>query len=65
MAKLVIDRALHGSPSNPWPHWEEMLGIGEAERIYRARRGGAGGGGGARGEFRARRSYDAGAGLGA
>ena len=28
MAKLVIDRALHMSPSNPWPHWEEMLGIG-------------------------------------
>jgi hypothetical protein len=28
MAKLVIDRALHGTPSNPWPRWEEMLGIG-------------------------------------
>jgi len=28
MAKLVIDRAVHGSPSNPWPRWEEMLGIG-------------------------------------
>jgi hypothetical protein len=28
MAKLVIDRALHGTASNPWPRWEEMLGIG-------------------------------------
>src|SRR2546429_3925569 len=30
MARLVIDRALHGKASNPWPHWEEMLGIGAA-----------------------------------
>jgi hypothetical protein len=29
MAKLVIDRALRGTPSNPWPRWEEMLGIGK------------------------------------
>jgi hypothetical protein len=28
MARLVIDRALHGAASNPWPRWEEMLGIG-------------------------------------
>jgi hypothetical protein len=28
MARLVIDRALHGKPSNSWPRWEEMLGIG-------------------------------------
>jgi hypothetical protein len=28
MAKLVIDRALRGSPANTWPRWEEMLGIG-------------------------------------
>ena len=28
MARLVIDRALHGNASNPWPRWEEMLGIG-------------------------------------
>lgn len=28
MARLVIDRALKGDPSNPWPRWEEMLGIG-------------------------------------
>jgi len=30
MARLVIDRALHGAPSNPWPRWEEMLGVGAA-----------------------------------
>jgi hypothetical protein len=30
MARLVIDRALNGKASNPWPRWEEMLGIGEA-----------------------------------
>jgi hypothetical protein len=30
MARLVIDRALHGVASFPWPRWEEMLGIGAA-----------------------------------
>jgi hypothetical protein len=30
MSRLVIDRALHGAPSSPWPRWEEMLGIGAA-----------------------------------
>jgi hypothetical protein len=30
MARLVIDRALNGYASNPWPRWEEMLGIGAA-----------------------------------
>jgi hypothetical protein len=30
MAKLVIDRALNGHPSQSWPRWEEMLGIGAA-----------------------------------
>jgi len=30
MARLVIDRALNGAPSNPWPKWEEMLGVGAA-----------------------------------
>src|SRR6476469_3153550 len=30
MAALVIDRALHGTPSQSWPRWEEMLGIGSA-----------------------------------
>jgi hypothetical protein len=30
MARLVIDRALNGAPSNPWPRWEEMLGVGTA-----------------------------------
>jgi hypothetical protein len=28
MAKLVIDRAVNGHPSQSWPRWEEMLGIG-------------------------------------
>ena len=28
MARLVIDRAVNGDPANPWPRWEEMLGIG-------------------------------------
>jgi hypothetical protein len=28
MANLVIDRALNGKASNPWPRWEEMLGVG-------------------------------------
>jgi hypothetical protein len=30
MARLVIDRAVHANSSNPWPRWEEMLGIGAA-----------------------------------
>lgn len=30
MSRLVIDRALYGAPSNCWPRWEEMLGIGAA-----------------------------------
>jgi hypothetical protein len=30
MANLVIDRALNGSPANPWPRWEEMTGLGRA-----------------------------------
>jgi hypothetical protein len=30
MAKLVIDRALHGNVSNSWPRWEEMLEFGAA-----------------------------------
>jgi hypothetical protein len=28
MTRLVIDRALHGAASGPWPRWEEMLKIG-------------------------------------
>jgi hypothetical protein len=28
MAKLVIDRALHGKQNVFWPRWEEMLGMG-------------------------------------
>jgi glutathione synthase/RimK-type ligase-like ATP-grasp enzyme len=30
MAQLVLDRALNGHPSQCWPRWEEMLGIGPA-----------------------------------
>jgi len=30
MARLVIDRALHGNVANTWPRWGEMLGLGAA-----------------------------------
>ena len=30
MARLVIDRALKGAASTPWPRWEGMLGLGAA-----------------------------------
>lgn len=30
MASLVVDRAINGVPSQCWPRWEEMLGIGRA-----------------------------------
>lgn len=30
MTRLVIDRALHGAASDPWPRWEEMLKVGAA-----------------------------------
>jgi hypothetical protein len=30
MSHLVIDRALNGDPSQGWPRWEEMLGLGRA-----------------------------------
>src|SRR5260370_13359425 len=30
MARLVIDGALSGKASHPWPRWEEMLGMGAA-----------------------------------
>ncbi len=30
MTELVIDRALNGRPSQSWPRWEEMLGIGHS-----------------------------------
>jgi hypothetical protein len=29
MARLVIDRALNGAVTNPWPRWEAMLGMGQ------------------------------------
>jgi glutathione synthase/RimK-type ligase-like ATP-grasp enzyme len=28
MSQLVVDRALNGQPSQSWPRWEEMLGLG-------------------------------------
>jgi hypothetical protein len=30
MARLSIDRALHGEPQQTWPRWEEMIGWGPA-----------------------------------
>jgi hypothetical protein len=39
MANLVIDRALNGKASNPWPRWEEMLGIGAAAGFTGAPKG--------------------------
>jgi hypothetical protein len=30
MSQLVLDRALNGHPSQCWPRWEEMLGIGRS-----------------------------------
>jgi hypothetical protein len=33
MARLTIDRALNGPASNPWPRWEEMLGVGAASGV--------------------------------
>src|SRR2546426_1844260 len=45
MARLVIDRALRGTPADSWPRWEEMLGVGEAAGFVgapRVRAAGAG-----------------------
>ena len=33
-----IDRALNGDPSQCWPRWEEMLGIGTGVRLHRRAR---------------------------
>jgi hypothetical protein len=30
MARMAVDRALHGNVANTWPRWEEMLGFGAA-----------------------------------
>jgi hypothetical protein len=43
MARLVIDRALLGKASNPWPRWEEMLGIGAASGFTGAPKGASAG----------------------
>lgn len=45
MARLVIDRALRGTPADSWPRWEQMLGLGETAGFVgapRARAAGAG-----------------------
>ena len=36
MSRLVIDRALNGVASHPWPRWEEMLGVGVASGVIGA-----------------------------
>jgi hypothetical protein len=41
MARLVIDRALNGLAANPWPRWEEMLGVGAASGVIGAPKGAA------------------------
>jgi len=33
MSKLVIDRALSGAATNPWPRWEQMVGMGAAAGV--------------------------------
>ena len=36
MSRLVIDRALSGAQTNPWPRWEQMVGIGPPTGVDRA-----------------------------
>ncbi len=43
MAELVIDRALHPKPSNPWPRWEEMTGLGPSSGVIGSTGAGRGG----------------------
>ena len=33
MARLVIDRAVSGALTNPWPRWEQMTGLGSASGV--------------------------------
>jgi hypothetical protein len=33
MAKLVIDRAVSGALTSPWPRWEQMTGLGAAAGV--------------------------------
>jgi hypothetical protein len=33
MAKLVIERATSGDLTNPWPRWEQMVGLGKAAGV--------------------------------
>ena len=36
MSRLAIDRALHPQPANPWPRWEEMIGLGSPSGVIGA-----------------------------
>jgi hypothetical protein len=40
MARLVIDRAPEQRLPNPWPRWEEMLGVGAAAGLHGNAEGG-------------------------
>jgi hypothetical protein len=40
MTDLVISRALGGHPSQSWPRWEEMLGVGDTSGFTGAPRQG-------------------------
>ncbi len=33
MSRLVIDRTLSGARTNPWPRWEQMVGLGGAAGV--------------------------------
>ena len=33
MSRLVVDRALKGSASNPWPGWEQLVGLGPSAGV--------------------------------
>jgi len=33
MARLVIDRAIEGAVTHPWPRWEQMLGLGRTSGV--------------------------------
>jgi hypothetical protein len=33
MSALVIDRAVSGALTNPWPRWEQMTGLGASAGV--------------------------------
>jgi hypothetical protein len=33
MARLVIDRAIEGAVTHPWPRWEQMVGLGRTSGV--------------------------------